>query len=277
MKTEKAITAVVMLAMVVPQVAQAGAPEAFVAAQAALVTLPAAKDPQRRGGKATSPEEMRATAVRRYTDSMDRLMRMLEEGLALSAEQKTAIDKMVKAHVAAAAANKGKKDRTVETQSVADDEPVGLPGLRKQWEANRADGRPQSGAPPHVFVFPVDFLVELSFQLKEDQLDAYEAIINRWKVLRPPPTGDGPIRQILRAIMDPGLDIPRLKRFDLRKHVMAEMRKLGAGRRDQKKRALFCVELRKQILAQLEPPQQAHFTKTVEQLAKDAERFQSGG
>lgn len=234
-----------------------------------------AKQARELADSATLPmSELREKSIRHYEHNIGTLQRMILEKLTLSSEQRAAIEKMFKEHVAAARANDGAKDRWV-APGANTDKQQSLRELRDEWKKKMADGTAPEIPRAHIFENPEEFLVALSFEINKDQIDKYDAVVKRWQVLRPNVAGDGPIRHILRAAQDTELTISPEVRVEIRKHVMTETRKIGKDKKVPEKLAAFCAKMRKYVLSKLTTEQQAHFTKTLAQIEKDAARLKA--
>ena len=218
--------------------------------------------------------ELRIKRVKRYVHDVGILQRMIYGRLTLSSKQRANIEKMFKEHLVAARDNDGAAYRWVDP-GPATKTPKDLYGLREEWKKKMADGTAPAIPRAHIFEHPAEFLVAISFEINEDQLDQYDTVAKRWHMLMPGVGGDGPIRHILRAVNDMELTISVSLRMEMRKHVISSMRKFGNARKDPKKLAVFCAEMRKHVLSKLTTEQQAHFVKTLDQLGKDAARFKA--
>lgn len=125
-------------------------------------------------------------------------------------------------------------------------------------EINRPGGSP--------FDDPQALINRIAVEIPKDQAEKYGVLAERWRRLRPQGAADGPIRQLMRAVMDPKLGLSDELENECRSLLIAKISKLGRDRQYLDKRLQATAEGKTLVLAKLNEAQRAQYEKTLSEL-----------
>ncbi len=135
------------------------------------------------------------------------------------------------------------------------------PVPKRTQSASGASARQINRPSASPFDDPQALINRIAAELSGDQMKTYAALSDRWSTLRAQGVADGSLRQVLRATMDPKLDIDRKLREECRKLLVKKMTSLGRDRRFVKKRVKAAAEGQASVAEKLTASQRSHFEK----------------
>jgi len=227
--------------------------------------------------RALKAPERRAMSVYRFEREVRQLHQILLSQLELTDLQKKAIRKIVDDQIEYAQRTGG----SPRTFSGRQRDPLAAPGspnapigpvkeMADPTMAKNAKGtdRVRERNRPSVSMFddPTAFVNLLMAELSGDQIEQFKRLAYRWETLRPFGAADGLLRQLVRAVRDPGLKIEKEQRESADKRVQQAMMNLGRDRQYADKRLEAYEKAKADIAANLTPDQREHFENTLKQL-----------
>lgn len=221
--------------------------------------------------------ERRAIGVYRYEREVRQLLEIMLSELELTDLQKNAIGELVEEQIAYAHFKGGSPRTFSGRQRNALAEPGSPTGpivpptgradptrAKQKWDID--DIRERNRPSGSMFDDPMAFVNLLATELSGQQIEQFKELANRWKVLRPFGSADGPLRQLSRAVRDPALEIGEVHRESADKRVRQEILTLGRDRQHADKRIAAYEKAKADIVANLAPAQREHLENTLKEL-----------
>jgi len=220
-------------------------------------------------------------AIQRSLRSFDRLHEMMLKDLQLTDEQKTKVARIIESHkrdVRGGKSPPGVFRGREEDFTAAQRTDVYLQNRYGGKHASRGDKAVQEGGwknrpPASPFDSPSGLIGDLAQELPVEQHKDFAMVAERWQILMPRVgLRDGPLQRVMRTVKDPGLDITPDQRESYMNMVGAAMKSVRDDRFNQQFTQAAADSVRSDIMKELMPPQQEHFSSTLKELQAEADR-----
>lgn len=119
---------------------------------------------------------------------------------------------------------------------------------------------------PTMYDDPMPLMELLAAELSGEQTPRYWELAKRWKALRPRGASDGPIRQLVRAVRDPELDVDDGARASYDRIIRTSLKQLGRNRMSFEKRYQTFQDAKTEIKSTMSPAQAKHLETTLKML-----------
>ncbi len=212
------------------------------------------------------PDERKKLAVYRALRDGKKLEKAIfEGGLNLTDLQKKTIHKIFSDQYAYAvetgAAPRSLSGRSRDFLAKPGTRNAPAPPNAKSGSGVRAKEINRPGMSP--FDDPQALINRIAAELSGEQLEPYGKLSERWRILRPRGVSDGPLRQLMRATLDPDLKLDDKPMAECRTILMKSMRSLGRDRRFVEKKLRAAADTKAKLFEQFSPSQREHFNKTL--------------